>query len=411
MPNVCTINSSSIDILMSIADDGYRLTYGGYDFLALKAFANRGTVTSVGHQIGVGKESDVNIVANEEGKQCVLKIQRLGRISFRSIKNKRDYLQKRKSASWMYMSRLAAIKEYAFMKVLHENGFPVPRPLDQSRHCVVMELIEGFPLYQVSEVVEPGRLYAKLMELIVRLAKSGLIHGDFNEFNIMISHSGAPVMIDFPQMVSTSHQNADYYFSRDVECVRAFFRKRFAYESDIYPKLSECLQKDFDLDAQVAASGFTPRFRQQMDEYVQEIENDESSSDVDEELVTDSEDEKEDADSVVSECEELAGTALAQAVTQDVSDDDEKELENPENHKFAPHRDSDLPIVAEQAVSENEDVSIPAAVSRISLEDIRERAKRSVSKSQGQRNSARNMTKTHGKAKGNKLNTKVSYDG
>ena len=42
---------------------------------------------------------------------------RLGRISFRAIKAKRDYMGKRKSASWMYMSRLAAEKEYAFMKV------------------------------------------------------------------------------------------------------------------------------------------------------------------------------------------------------------------------------------------------------------------------------------------------------
>lgn len=42
---------------------------------------------------------------------------RLGRISFRAIKTKRDYLGKRKSASWLYMSRLAAQKEFAFMKV------------------------------------------------------------------------------------------------------------------------------------------------------------------------------------------------------------------------------------------------------------------------------------------------------
>ena len=41
----------------------------------------------------------------------------LGRVSFRAIKEKRDYLGKRRSASWMYMSRLAAQKEWAFMKV------------------------------------------------------------------------------------------------------------------------------------------------------------------------------------------------------------------------------------------------------------------------------------------------------
>jgi RIO-like serine/threonine protein kinase len=38
-------------------DDGYRLTYGGYDYLALKTFSKRGSVYSVGNQIGVGKES------------------------------------------------------------------------------------------------------------------------------------------------------------------------------------------------------------------------------------------------------------------------------------------------------------------------------------------------------------------
>lgn len=57
-------------------DDGYRLTYGGYDYLALKTFVKRGTVYSVGNQIGVGKESDIYLVADEEGHQNVLKLQR-----------------------------------------------------------------------------------------------------------------------------------------------------------------------------------------------------------------------------------------------------------------------------------------------------------------------------------------------
>jgi len=47
----------------------------------------------------------------------------------------------------MYLSRLAAQKEFAFMKVLYENEFPVPHPIDQNRHQVVMEFIDAFPLY------------------------------------------------------------------------------------------------------------------------------------------------------------------------------------------------------------------------------------------------------------------------
>jgi RIO kinase 2 len=60
----------------SLLDDGYRLTYGGYDYLALRTFCQRDSVYSVGNQIGVGKESDIYIVANQEERQMVLKIQR-----------------------------------------------------------------------------------------------------------------------------------------------------------------------------------------------------------------------------------------------------------------------------------------------------------------------------------------------
>ena len=47
----------------------------------------------------------------------MLKFHRLGRNSFRQIKNKRDYLQNRTTSNWLYMSRLSAMKEYAYMKV------------------------------------------------------------------------------------------------------------------------------------------------------------------------------------------------------------------------------------------------------------------------------------------------------
>ena len=38
-------------------DEGYRLTYGGYDYLAMRALSQRDSMYSVGNQIGVGKES------------------------------------------------------------------------------------------------------------------------------------------------------------------------------------------------------------------------------------------------------------------------------------------------------------------------------------------------------------------
>ena len=106
------------------------------------------------------------------------------------------------------MSRLAATKEFAFMKILHENGFAVPKPIAHNRHCIVMELIDAFPLRQIGQVLNPQKLYSELMGVIVRLACNGLIHGDFNEFNILVKDDGTPYFIDFPQMISIDHANA-----------------------------------------------------------------------------------------------------------------------------------------------------------------------------------------------------------
>ncbi|KAI0520917.1 Rio2, N-terminal-domain-containing protein [Xylaria bambusicola] len=315
--------------------DGYRLTYGGLDYLALHTYASQRAVYSVGNQIGVGKESDILVVADEAGVQHILKIHRLGRISFRTVKANRDYLRKRQGGSWMYLSRLAAEREYAFMRALKEEGFLVPEPLSQSRHTILMSLVDAFPLRQIASVPDPALLYAELIALILRLAKHGLIHGDFNEFNILIkeepiqnsSDSDAeqnqtsskgkeverhpdpeatpessgekeeikitPVLIDFPQMVSMDHANAEMYFDRDVACVKRFFERRFHFVSTqpgpFFKDAKKTVGKDGArrLDAAVEASGFSKKalkdleaaIREQQEARGPEGEQDDSSVD------------------------------------------------------------------------------------------------------------------------------------
>lgn len=57
---------------------------------------------------------------------------------------------------------------------------------------------------------DPASVYSDLMDLIVKLANHGLIHGDFNEFNLILDNDDHVTMIDFPQMISTSHTNAEW---------------------------------------------------------------------------------------------------------------------------------------------------------------------------------------------------------
>lgn len=71
-------------------------------------------------------------------------------------------------------------------------------------------MTSAFHRCQVRTVTNPPLLFGELMELIVRLANHGLIHCDFNEFNIILNDKDKVTLIDFPQMVSTSHLNAKW---------------------------------------------------------------------------------------------------------------------------------------------------------------------------------------------------------
>ncbi|KAF3901504.1 hypothetical protein ABW20_dc0106268 [Dactylellina cionopaga] len=179
------------------------------------------------------------------------------------------------------------MKEFAFMKVLKENGFPVPTPIDQARHCVLMELIDSYPLRQVTSIADPPKLYNDLMSLILRFASQGLIHGDFNEFNILVNEeTQEPVVIDFPQMVSIDHTNAEEYFDRDVQCIKTFFKRKFGFESDEEGPSLKDVKRTGKLDIEVEASGFSKKQAKELDKYLQQIakvgerDGDQASGDV-----------------------------------------------------------------------------------------------------------------------------------
>lgn len=205
------------------------------------------------------------------------------------------------------MSRLAALKEYAFLTALRAHGFPVPEPVAQNRHTLVMELVQALPLRQVCEVLDPAGLYAELLELILRLADYGLIHGDFNEFNILLREdeisssptsapsdsstvpathiAQTPILIDFPQMVSIDHANAEMYFARDVDCVKRFFARRFHFTSDEPgPFFADACararrRKCARLDVEVEASGFSRKMARELDKYMQDVGRNEAGDD------------------------------------------------------------------------------------------------------------------------------------
>lgn len=128
-------------------------------------------------------------------------------------------MKHRTSWNWLYLSRLSATKEFAYLKALYDViflvnlklGIPTPVPIDYNRHAIVMSYIDGKPLNQIKEIPNPKVVYETLMEMLCKFVEIGIIHGDYNEFNLLLDQKGKVFVIDFPQIISVSHPNAELY--------------------------------------------------------------------------------------------------------------------------------------------------------------------------------------------------------
>ena len=110
---------------------------------------------------------------------------------------------------------------------------------------------------RIRKLREPERVYRELMDLILRLGQCGLIHGDFNEYNLICSEDEQITLIDFPQMISTDHANARMYFERDCQGVVEFFVKKLGFFGGVVPSFEDVGGRELVLDQEVEASGFT----------------------------------------------------------------------------------------------------------------------------------------------------------
>jgi len=213
----------------TIQYEGFRLTFEGYDALALHTFAERETIEGVGAPLGVGKESDVYEVRSY--KPLALKFHREGYTEFREVNREREYTADREHVSWMYTARKAAEREYGALEALYPD-VSVPRPVDHNRHAVVMERIDGVELARTgltdSQVVPVLDL---VITEITRAYDHGYVHADMSEYNVFVNSEGVTVF-DWPQAVPTDHENARSLLVRDVENVVGYFARKYPNHVD-----------------------------------------------------------------------------------------------------------------------------------------------------------------------------------
>ncbi|MBX0322103.1 serine/threonine protein phosphatase [Halomicroarcula sp. F13] len=211
----------------TIQYEGFKLTFEGYDALALHTFVERDTIEGFGAPLGVGKESDVYEV--QSYKPMALKYHREGYTNFREVMRERDYTSDRDHVSWLYTARKAAEREYEALETLYPD-VSVPQPIDTNRHAIVMEKVDGVELSRTG--LEPEQV-VPILELILdemqTAYEEGFVHADMSEYNVFVTTQGV-VVFDWPQAVPTDHENARDLLRRDVDNIVSYFQRKYPAE-------------------------------------------------------------------------------------------------------------------------------------------------------------------------------------
>ncbi|HYB59098.1 MAG TPA: RIO1 family regulatory kinase/ATPase [Candidatus Acidoferrales bacterium] len=213
---------------------GYKLTFAGYDALAIDALVRSNVIQLLGSKVGVGKESDIYDAKREDGEIVIVKFHREG-TTFRHVKRSRGYFGQAERCSWMLASKLAAEREYEALMKLQER-VTVPKPIAQNRHIVVMGFLEGRELSNTA-LEAPLAVLNEIMLQIKLAYQSGVVHADLSEYNVIVCAGGLVALIDWPQWITVSHPNADELLGRDLDNLLAYFVRKY----QVTKRIEDCV--------------------------------------------------------------------------------------------------------------------------------------------------------------------------
>ncbi|KAL5967078.1 Serine/threonine-protein kinase rio2 [Taenia solium] len=170
--------------------------------------------------------------------------------------------------------------------MLYGHGLPVPCPLANNRNAVVMSLLaDAVPLCKVlpatlraDDAALASALYSQAVDILTTITRNGLIHGDFNEFNLLVHGlvksddeevevdtkastmaviETKLILIDFPQMISRDHRTAQEIYERDLNGIVSFFSRYLEIPpADIPPRSLADVPRTGNMDVELRAPGY-----------------------------------------------------------------------------------------------------------------------------------------------------------
>ena len=191
----------------------------------LQALIDEGVIDQVLRPLKSGKEASVYVVRAGDDIRCAKVYKDMAQRSFqarvqyqegRKVRGSRQARAIGKASKFGRKEMEAAWKnaEVDALYQLTAAGVRVPQPYGYFNGVLVMELVtdaDGYSAPRLGEVelsADTARAYHRfLMQQVARMLCIDLIHGDLSEYNVLVAPEG-PVIIDLPQVVSASGNNA-----------------------------------------------------------------------------------------------------------------------------------------------------------------------------------------------------------
>lgn len=198
--------------------------------LVLYKLMNDGYFDTLDYPISTGKEGNVFKASGKKYGNVALKIYRVGNANFNRIG---EYIRGDRRFKYVGKDRKKIIftwaqKEFRNLRIMFDAGVRVPEPLEFLDNVVVMKYIgtniAPAPMIKDVEIENPEKTYKDVVRMYKLILKSGLVHGDLSEFNMLYFRKKVYI-IDVGQAVTREHPRFFELLRRDVFNIARYFGK------------------------------------------------------------------------------------------------------------------------------------------------------------------------------------------
>lgn len=192
----------------------------------------RGALETLDYPVSTGKEAKVFKGTQKDGSPVAIKIMRINTAVFKKyrkyIEGDHRFKDVPKGVKMIYSWTK---KEFSNLKMMHEAGIKVPKPISFSKNILIMDYLDHrdhpAPMLKDVDIDKEDMEYVcdQILDNMDTLYNDiEMVHGDLSEFNILISN-GYPYLIDVSQSVFMDHPRALELLERDVSNVVRYFKR------------------------------------------------------------------------------------------------------------------------------------------------------------------------------------------